>query len=137
MAAIIPFQYYKHQQNACTMNTLEELKPRRICWDDAYLKDLDPNKQYLYISFEPSESQLSRADFFGLLAIQVRGLIWLKLRLVKLMRTKQRNYVLIFTSDQHPTRLHVDTLTLERAPVTFHFFDPQTKKRKKPIVCKP
>jgi len=136
MAAVTPLHTHDEDDTTVEMNGLRQLKPRRIAWDVAYLDDLDPDELYLYLTFEPSESQLSRADFLGLISIQVGGVFWLKPRLIKLMRTREKNYVLIFTSQEHPTRLNVDIFTLEREPVKFHFFDLHTQERKE-IECKP
>lgn len=134
MAAVIPINRFISDSDEEVVNPLKLLRVRKICWDDAYLPNLPQDKQYLYISFKPSQCQLTEEHLKHLRAIQVRGIIWLGVTLIELLRTKDKNYVMIFTSDHTPTRLKRDSFTFREENVTFHFLNAEERNE---ITCQP
>lgn len=135
MGQVIPFRKVIHQQNAEMKKPLEVLRVERICWDGALSPDLEQGRKYLYVTFRPCDSQLSRSDLKHLVAIRVRGAFWLDLNLVRIMKRKS-NWILIFSSETFLTRMTYGSFTYENEKITFHFLDNKTGGRSE-IVCQP
>lgn len=123
-------------ENLSLENPLTNLKIRKICWDESYLPDLFPDKRYLYISFKPTDCQLTREDLQHLIAVQVRGIIWLGTKLIRILKTQNKNYVLVFVCNKAPPRLEQDKFTFKEEKVVFHFLNKNTGERKQ-ITCYP